>query len=375
VWLVLLGVAAVGLSNTALYLIPAIIGCSCLSFLSVELLGRKRPETIGKLSRHCLLLAIPLVYPIAILVLLKLNVIPKPTDTRAFGPEFTAWRQPLENVLGWFPEYLRDIAIMVGRASADRSRQERTLPLLLCLCCLADLFESIARALVDARSCCFLLSTILSPAITVVMRNVSSCSSSVNCVAARLAQGPDPNCNNPFGSRSRFLLQLPHTVDYAEKPEGRDRLEVTGRVPITSRERFLAQAAGKYIAHSKLLAPCWTASCELPLLFPEMKAVAPRHVAHYFANAGNPEEGILRSQAQAFVEPQETNDPQHIQWLAAQFRIVIESGRADAVAVPESESARVLTVLQTIDPGWHRVLEAGGLVLMLPRKAEPESPE
>ena len=136
-----------------------------------------------------------------------------------------------------------------------------------------------------------------------------------------------------------------------------------------------ARAAGKYIAHSKLLAPGWTASCELPLLFPEMKVVAPRLVTHYFANAGNPEEGILRSQAQAVVEPQESNDPKRIQWLAAQFRIVIESGRANAVAVPESESARVLTVLQSIDPGWHRVLEAGGLVLMLPRKAQSESPE
>jgi hypothetical protein len=136
-----------------------------------------------------------------------------------------------------------------------------------------------------------------------------------------------------------------------------------------------ARSAGKYIAHSKLLAPGWTASCELPLLFPEMKVVAPRLVTHYFANAGNPEEGILRSQAQAVVEPQESNDPKRIQWLTAQFRIVIQSGRANAVAVPESESARVLTVLQSIDPGWHGVLEAGGLVLMLPRKAESESPE
>ena len=72
-----------------------------------------------------------------------------------------------------------------------------------------------------------------------------------------------------------------------------------------------AKAAGRYIAHAKLLAPGWTASCELPLLFPEMKVAAPRLVTHYFANAGNPEEGILRSKAQTFVEetsPEISND-------------------------------------------------------------------
>jgi len=37
------------------------------------------------------------------------------------------------------------------------------------------------------------------------------------------------------------------------------------------------------------------------LLFPEMKVVAPRLVTHYFANAGNPEEGSLRNQAAAFL--------------------------------------------------------------------------
>ena len=41
------------------------------------------------------------------------------------------------------------------------------------------------------------------------------------------------------------------------------------------------------------------------------------------------------------------------------------------MAVPESESQRVLATLKSIDPGWRRVLEAGGLVLMLPGPAEP----
>jgi hypothetical protein len=134
-----------------------------------------------------------------------------------------------------------------------------------------------------------------------------------------------------------------------------------------------AKAAGAYIAHAKLLAPNWTASCELPLLLPEMKVVAPRLVTHYFANAGNTEEGILRQQAQAFIEKNSSHDATRLQLLEPKFRQVIETGRANAVAVPESESERVLTTLQTIDAGWHRVLEAGGLVLMLPGNSTPKS--
>jgi hypothetical protein len=131
-----------------------------------------------------------------------------------------------------------------------------------------------------------------------------------------------------------------------------------------------AKAAGPYIAHAKLLAPNWTASCELPLLFPTMKIVAPRLVLHYFSNAGNPEEGMLRGQAQAFVESSSFRNPKQLQSFEPKFRQVIETGRANAVAVPESESHRVLATLKSIDPGWHRVLEAGGLVLMLPGSAE-----
>jgi hypothetical protein len=131
-----------------------------------------------------------------------------------------------------------------------------------------------------------------------------------------------------------------------------------------------AKAAGRYIAHAKLLAPTWTASCELPLLLPEMKVVAPRLVSHYFSNAGNAEEGRLRRQAQAFIEEDRSGNPKRLQPLEPKFREVIETGRANAVAVPEAESQRVLATLQSIDPGWHRVLEAGGLVLILPGNGE-----
>jgi hypothetical protein len=134
-----------------------------------------------------------------------------------------------------------------------------------------------------------------------------------------------------------------------------------------------ARAAGKYIEHSKLLAPTWTAGCELALLFPQMKEAAPRLVTHYFTNAGNPEEGVLRRQAQNFVEGDRSENLKRIQLWEPKFRQVIETGRANAVAVPESQSERVLTTLKSIDRNWHRVLEAGGLVLMLPGNAEPEA--
>jgi hypothetical protein len=99
-----------------------------------------------------------------------------------------------------------------------------------------------------------------------------------------------------------------------------------------------------------------------------MKVVSPRLVTHYFTNAGNPEEGILRLQAQGFVEGDRSENSKRLQLFEPKFRQVIETGRANAVAVPQSQSQRVLATLQSIDPGWHRVLEAGGLVLFLPAK-------
>ena len=99
-----------------------------------------------------------------------------------------------------------------------------------------------------------------------------------------------------------------------------------------------------------------------------MKVVAPRLVSHYFSNAGNAEEGVLRRQAQAFIEEGNSENPKRVQLLESKFLKVIETGRANAVAVSEAESQRVLATLQSIDPRWHRVLEAGGLVLLLPGK-------
>ena len=78
------------------------------------------------------------------------------------------------------------------------------------------------------------------------------------------------------------------------------------------------------------------------------------------------------AKAQAFVEGDKSGNLQRLRLLEPEFRQVIETGRANAVAAPETQSERVLATLKSIDPGWHRVLEAGGLVLMLPSNTQPE---
>ena len=146
-----------------------------------------------------------------------------------------------------------------------------------------------------------------------------------------------------------------------------------GEVQLLPANLAFAKAARHYVAHAKLLVPIWTAGCELPLLFPEMKVTAPRLGIHYFANAGNAEEGILRQQAEAFIEENPPQNARRLEVAESKFRQVIKTGRANAVAVPESQSERVLAVLQSINSKWHRVLEAGGLVLMIP--GDPKAKE
>src|SRR5207247_9503574 len=64
VWLTLLGIASVGVSNPALYLIPAVIGCSWVAFLTTELFAHKTSKDLEKQFRRRLILIIPLVYSI-----------------------------------------------------------------------------------------------------------------------------------------------------------------------------------------------------------------------------------------------------------------------------------------------------------------------
>jgi hypothetical protein len=373
-WLFLLAIAGVGLSNTALYLVPAVIGCSCVSFLAAKLLDPKRREHFWEEFRRYLLLGIPLAYPVAILALLKLNIIPRPIDMQGFGPEYLPWRQCLDYVVGTPAGHIRNLVLMIGvPLLVIRERQGRFLFLYICavwLFCLNPLLAHWWMKNITA-ACYFRL---------VYLLQFPLLSTMLAAAGPRLGQAS--------GSlKGRLLTQLAllavilsffysfRTVSIMPR---NPKLGIGWKSPreyqLLPQNVAFAQAAGKYIAHSKLLAPIWTASCELPLLFPDMKAVAPRLVTHYFANAVNPREGGIRQQAAIFVQGEKNTNPERFKMLANAFRLVIQSGRANAVAAPEPESARVLAALQSIDPRWRRVLEAGGLVLMLPDGTAPEHP-
>ena len=371
VWLTLLGVAGVGLSNPSLYLLPAIIGCSWIAFITLELFEHRSRESLWRLIRLGLLLTIPLAYPVAILALLKIDIIPKPVDIHMLGQRYMPWGEAVDYAVGGRAEYLRDVVLMIAvPLLIVRGRSGFFLFFYLCavwLFCLNPLLARMWMANILAPTYFRLVYLLQLPLLCTLIAGAGS----------QLAQK-----GRVMNARAQTVLALSAiVVAFVGSYHGLSVLPRYARQGIgwkSPRECQLlpanldfAKAAGPYIAHAKLLAPNWTASCELPLLFPEMKVVAPRLVAHYFANAGNPDEGILRRQAQAFVEENPPENARRLQLLEPKFRHVIETDRANAVAVPESESQRVLATLKSINPGWHRVLEAGGLVLMLPGNTEP----
>ena len=371
VWLTLLGVAGVGLSNPSLYLLPAIIGCSWIAFITLELFEHRSRESLWRLIRLGLLLTIPLAYPVAILALLKMDIIPKPVDIHMLGQRYMPWGEAVDYAVGGRAEYLRDVVLMIAvPLLIVRGRSGFFLFFYLCavwLFCLNPLLARMWMANILAPTYFRLVYLLQLPLLCTLIAGAGS----------QLAQK-----GRVMNARAQTVLALSAiVVAFVGSYHGLSVLPRDARQGIgwkSPRECQLlpanldfAKAAGPYIAHAKLLAPNWTASCELPLLFPEMKVVAPRLVAHYFANAGNPDEGILRRQAQAFIEENPPENARRLQLLEPKFRHVIETDRANAVAVPESESQRVLATLKSINPGWHRVLEAGGLVLMLPGNTEP----
>jgi hypothetical protein len=372
-WLTLLGVAGVGLSNPSLYLLPAIIGCSWVAFITLELFEHRSRQYLWRLIRLGLLLTIPLAYPIAILTLLKMDIIPKPIDIHMLGPRYMPWREAVDYAVGGRAEYLRDVVLMIAvPLLIVKGRSGFFLFFYLCavwLFCLDPLLARMWMANIVAPTYFRLVYLLQLPLLCTLIAAAGS----------QLAQK-----GRVMNGRAQTVLALSAiVVAFVGSYHGlsilpRDpRLGIGWKSPgepqLLPANLVFAKAAGPYIAHAKLLAPTWTASCELPLLFPEMKVVAPRLVIHYFANAGNAEEGILRQQAQAFIEENAPQNGRRLQLLEPKFRQVIETGRANALAVPESESERVLTTLKSIDDGWHAVLEAGGLVLMLPRDSTPKN--
>jgi hypothetical protein len=372
VWLTLLGVAGVGLSNPALYLLPAIIGCSWIAFITLELFEHRSREYLWRLIRLGLLLTIPLAYPIAILVLLKMDIIPQPVDIHMLGPRYMPWREAVDYAVGGGPEYLRDVVVMIAvPLLIVRGRSGLFLFFYLCavwVLCLNPLLARVWMANILAPTYFRLVFLLQFPLLCALL----------GAAGPRLSQRDD----GPLTSRALTVLALlAIIVGFVHSYRGVSIMPRDAKLGIgwkSPREYQLlpanvdfAKAAGRYLTHAKLLVPIWTAGCEVPLLLPQMKAVAPRLVTYYFANAGNPQEGILRYQAQAFIEQDKSGNPEWLRSLEPMFRQVIETGRANAVAVPESESARVLAMLQSINPTWHYVLEAGGLVLMLPANVEP----
>src|SRR5438034_2932271 len=114
VWLTFLGIGGVGLSNIALYAIPAVNWWYGIAFFTLQLFEHKASEDLWKRIRRGLLLAIPLVYPIAILASLKMDIIPKPIDIHQLGPRYMPWREAVDYAIGGSAEYLRNIVLMVA---------------------------------------------------------------------------------------------------------------------------------------------------------------------------------------------------------------------------------------------------------------------
>jgi hypothetical protein len=370
VWLTLLGIASVGVGNPALYLIPAVIGCAWVAFFTTKLFEHKESEDLGKQVHHGLFLLIPLVYPIGILVLLMVNIIPKPIDISMYGPVYMPWAESMTFFVGGPAGYVRNIVLMIA------------VPLII--------VRGKTGLFLFFYTCAVWLSCLNPLLAPWWMRHIMAlCHHRLNYLvplpllcAMLPAAGPRVLGRAPVGSLGNRLLLagalLAVIVSFLYSYRALSIMPISAQAgwktpfeyQFVKENTDFGRAAGKYIEHSKLLAPTWTAGCELPLLFPEMKVVAPRLVTHYFTNAGNPEEGKLRRQAQGFVEGDRSGNPKRLQLLEPKFRQVIETGRANAIAAPAAESQRVLATLKSINPGWHRVLEAGGLVLMLPSNAE-----
>jgi hypothetical protein len=294
-WLTLLGIAGVGASNPALYLLPAISVCSWVAFFTLELFERSTREGLWRLICLGVLLVLPLAYPIGILALLKINIIPKPIDIHILGPRYMPWTEAVDYAVGGRAEYLRDVVLMITvPLLIVRARTGFFLFFYLCAVWLLCLNPLLAH---------WWMGNILAPT---YFRLVYLLQLPLLC-ALIAAAGPQLAHKGNLiteGLTTVFALSA-IVVSFVGSYHGISILPKDARLGIGWKrpgecqllpaDLEFANAAGTYIAHAKLLAPIWTASCELPL------------------------------------------------------------------------------PLKSIDDGWHRVLEAGGLVLMLPGHSTPKN--
>src|SRR5947208_7625999 len=120
-------------------------------------------------------------------------------------------------------------------AVANCQREEWPLYLRLSLCCVAVLFEPIAGTRVDGKySCADLFSACLSFAVSAALRVAWGCRASAS-TARQLFERRISNYTSAFSGHCEFLLQLPWTVNHAERCEARHRLEVAKGIPAASR--------------------------------------------------------------------------------------------------------------------------------------------
>ena len=113
-WLVLLAIAGVGLGNTALYLIPAVVGLFLCLFLGVELSPGKGKNISGSNFGAACWLALPLVYPIGISVCSSSISFQNQSILAALVPDMYPWLQHVDYVVGMRPEHLRNIVLMIA---------------------------------------------------------------------------------------------------------------------------------------------------------------------------------------------------------------------------------------------------------------------
>jgi len=217
-------------------------------------------------------------YPIGILVLLSFDVIPKPIDVRMFGPTYMPWRKALDFVIGGPADYVRDTVLMiVVPLLIVKGRNGLFLFLYLCavwLLCLNPLLAHLWMKNVFAY-CYFRLVYLLQLPLLFAM---------LGAAGSQLVQAGQPSKSRSLTLLALLLLFVScfYTCRGLSIMPRDPKLGIGWKSPreyqLLPANTDFAKAAGRYIAHAKLLAPGWTASCELPLLFPEMKVVAPRLV-------------------------------------------------------------------------------------------------